>query len=119
MEKITLPQEYSSWYDKTVIVSRALYGQIFIYIPESFKELTDKMRENMEKNGTTYPKLHTFMKSGTYELAIGTNGELTLPDKLLEYIDQTGEMTIKSNQFGLEIGWDASFNTNERNKRAK
>lgn len=104
MERITLSQEHSSWYNKTVVVSRAPRRRIFIYTPQSFKELADKIRENMERNDTMYPKFHDFMKAGTYELSIGSNGELTLPEKLFKYIGQTGVMTVQVNQFGLEVG---------------
>ena len=111
---IRLPQEYSSWYGLPVVVNRGIYGRIVVYTEESFADLSNKMRAQLERDGEIYSRFYSFMRDSAHAITIGKSGELNLPEYLLEHVGQTDIIDIRRSTFGLEIGSSKSDSLTDR-----
>ena len=101
---IRLPQEYSSWYGLPIVVNRILNNRIVVYTDESFSDVSNKMRAQLEGDGEVYSHFYSFMRDSAHSTIVGRTGELDLPEYLLEHVGQTNIIDIRRSTFGLEIG---------------
>ena len=111
---IRLPEDYSSWYGLPVVIDRGLSGRIVVYTEESFADVSNKMRAQLEGDGEIYSHFYSFMRDSAHSTVVGRRGELNLPEYLLEHVGQTDIIDIRRSTFGLEIGSSKSGSLTDR-----
>ena len=102
--KIKIPEQFKEWYGREVVVIHGMRRRIYIYTPEEFKKLDQKISENIKKHGLTYPRFKEFLMAGTLDVFVSPLGEIDMPDSMASFMGEKGTLDVRQGQFGLEIG---------------
>jgi DNA-binding transcriptional regulator/RsmH inhibitor MraZ len=88
---IKLPEEFSSWFGRKVIITPGLHGSIMVFTPEKWQSLSKKMAENfnglLEEHGDSFAR---YMFGAVIQSRVDDEGLVYVADFIIQRMDVSG-----------------------------
>lgn len=92
---VKIQHEYFHWFGKDVIAMRGPNNSIYLYQPEKFDEIKNKINSDSKKYDTEYPNFNKNLSLGTVQCHISDDGIIFLPSDLCSHLGSQGNVYFK------------------------